>query len=133
MPLFCPTHTFSNPLLHNDLGYLVLARARQELSEALLRGASTPRHRRRFPPLTSVHVALLSPGAEDIAAWAEEASPLVAPEDEDDDEEAEPVDPLPVPPALRMTKCGKCNGIRPPRAHHCMVCGRCILKMDHHW
>ena len=28
--------------------------------------------------------------------------------------------------------CHKCNKERPNRAHHCKVCGVCILKMDHH-
>ena len=28
--------------------------------------------------------------------------------------------------------CKKCKQIKPPRAHHCSVCGRCVLKMDHH-
>ncbi|XWS38497.1 hypothetical protein CRYUN_Cryun19dG0136300 [Craigia yunnanensis] len=28
--------------------------------------------------------------------------------------------------------CHKCNQLKPPRTHHCSVCKRCILKMDHH-
>ncbi|KAL3616549.1 putative protein S-acyltransferase 14 [Castilleja foliolosa] len=32
----------------------------------------------------------------------------------------------------RVRYCRKCNQLKPPRCHHCSVCGRCILKMDHH-
>lgn len=28
--------------------------------------------------------------------------------------------------------CDECNMIKPPRAHHCSICGRCVLNMDHH-
>ncbi|BES99368.1 DHHC palmitoyltransferase [Nesidiocoris tenuis] len=28
--------------------------------------------------------------------------------------------------------CRKCIVPKPPRTHHCSVCGTCILKMDHH-
>jgi len=28
--------------------------------------------------------------------------------------------------------CHRCDGYKPPRAHHCSQCNRCILKMDHH-
>ncbi|CAH1103174.1 unnamed protein product [Psylliodes chrysocephalus] len=28
--------------------------------------------------------------------------------------------------------CEKCRVLKPDRAHHCSVCGVCVLKMDHH-
>jgi len=28
--------------------------------------------------------------------------------------------------------CKKCIAPKPPRTHHCSVCKRCVLKMDHH-
>ena len=28
--------------------------------------------------------------------------------------------------------CRQCHSFKPPRAHHCSVCNRCIVKMDHH-
>mmetsp|Transcript_19093 Transcript_19093/g.73462 ORF Transcript_19093/g.73462 Transcript_19093/m.73462 type:complete len:338 (-) Transcript_19093:1628-2641(-) len=28
--------------------------------------------------------------------------------------------------------CYKCKQPKPARAHHCSVCGRCVLRMDHH-
>jgi len=28
--------------------------------------------------------------------------------------------------------CKKCLGFKPERTHHCSICKRCILKMDHH-
>eukprot|EP01065_Artemidia_motanka_P015634 TRINITY_DN19377_c0_g1_i1.p1 TRINITY_DN19377_c0_g1~~TRINITY_DN19377_c0_g1_i1.p1 ORF type:complete len:300 (+),score=90.55 TRINITY_DN19377_c0_g1_i1:121-1020(+) len=31
-----------------------------------------------------------------------------------------------------MRWCQKCDGPKPPRAHHCSICGACVLKMDHH-
>ena len=33
---------------------------------------------------------------------------------------------------LQATFCDKCNSKRPARAHHCSLCERCILRMDHH-
>jgi hypothetical protein len=37
----------------------------------------------------------------------------------------------------RARRCAKCAGAgKPPRAHHCRRCGRCVLMMDHrasHW
>ncbi|XP_031783588.1 palmitoyltransferase ZDHHC15B isoform X1 [Nasonia vitripennis] len=28
--------------------------------------------------------------------------------------------------------CEQCQVVKPDRAHHCSVCGTCVLKMDHH-
>lgn len=28
--------------------------------------------------------------------------------------------------------CKRCKTFKPSRAHHCSMCGRCIIKMDHH-
>ncbi|XP_075464027.1 palmitoyltransferase ZDHHC3-like isoform X3 [Ascaphus truei] len=30
------------------------------------------------------------------------------------------------------TVCNRCETYRPPRAHHCRICHRCIRRMDHH-
>lgn len=32
----------------------------------------------------------------------------------------------------RYKWCKKCAAPKPPRAHHCAVCQRCVLAMDHH-
>jgi len=28
--------------------------------------------------------------------------------------------------------CKRCNCVKPMRAHHCSICKKCVLKMDHH-
>lgn len=28
--------------------------------------------------------------------------------------------------------CRRCKCFKPARAHHCSICNRCIVKMDHH-
>eukprot|EP00928_Gymnodinium_smaydae_P020821 TRINITY_DN18051_c0_g1_i1.p1 TRINITY_DN18051_c0_g1~~TRINITY_DN18051_c0_g1_i1.p1 ORF type:complete len:370 (-),score=18.59 TRINITY_DN18051_c0_g1_i1:189-1190(-) len=34
--------------------------------------------------------------------------------------------------AATPKKCTKCIKLKPPRCHHCSICQRCVLKMDHH-
>lgn len=33
---------------------------------------------------------------------------------------------------VNWTVCTRCETYRPPRAHHCRICQRCIRRMDHH-
>ncbi|KAK9891692.1 hypothetical protein WA026_015660 [Henosepilachna vigintioctopunctata] len=33
---------------------------------------------------------------------------------------------------VNWTICTRCETYRPPRAHHCRICKRCVLRMDHH-
>ena len=33
---------------------------------------------------------------------------------------------------LNYTKCLKCDVMRPPRAHHCKICRKCVVRYDHH-
>jgi len=35
-----------------------------------------------------------------------------------------------VPPYRKY--CKRCKSFKPIRAHHCSMCGRCVVKMDHH-
>jgi ribosomal protein L40E len=32
----------------------------------------------------------------------------------------------------KKIECRKCNLVKPPRAHHCVTCGGCVMRMDHH-
>eukprot|EP00434_Breviolum_minutum_P021350 symbB.v1.2.018839.t1/scaffold1518.1/size114122/4 len=32
----------------------------------------------------------------------------------------------------RVSSCQKCEVPRPERAHHCSICGKCVMRMDHH-
>jgi len=51
-----------------------------------------------------------------------------------------PSSALPVNPSLvaaeqghqRHAMCAVCQSFKPPGAHHCRICNRCISKMDHH-
>ena len=46
---------------------------------------------------------------------------------------AVPADARPLGDDGEETLCGRCDGFKPPRSHHCRICGRCIVRMDHHW
>jgi palmitoyltransferase ZDHHC3/7/25 len=39
-----------------------------------------------------------------------------------------------IPTMIRKYRkfCKRCKAFKPTRAHHCSICGRCIVKMDHH-
>jgi len=45
---------------------------------------------------------------------------------------------MPIAPArpewqpAKATLCKKCQAPRPERAHHCVLCGMCVMRMDHH-
>ena len=50
---------------------------------------------------------------------------------------ARPLDSIPVEirdqiKTKMVKRCPKCHSVKPPRAHHCSTCGRCVLLMDHH-
>ncbi|KAK9153943.1 hypothetical protein Sjap_001423 [Stephania japonica] len=34
--------------------------------------------------------------------------------------------------SVKSRYCDKCGAHKPPRAHHCRVCKRCVMRMDHH-
>jgi hypothetical protein len=40
--------------------------------------------------------------------------------------------PLTIPPQQMKRLCRRCKAYKPQRAHHCSVCRRCVIKMDHH-
>ena len=33
---------------------------------------------------------------------------------------------------IKCLRCELCNVWRPPRAHHCRICKRCVIDLDHH-
>lgn len=45
---------------------------------------------------------------------------------------AVPKDAQPLVPGGRRRQCRRCHVYKPPRAHHCSMCNRCVVKMDHH-
>ena len=84
----------------------------------------------------------------DPGAVPPDARPLPDPSEQDEDDEpsltassetdpktGEPADlqlGLSATPSKTRRLCRRCKAFKPQRAHHCSVCGRCIIKMDHH-
>ena len=46
---------------------------------------------------------------------------------------ATPLTSRPTQPSGWNKMCSKCDNHKPERAHHCSLCGRCIIKMDRAW
>jgi len=54
--------------------------------------------------------------------------------------DAKPLDEVKLPDAQQEEEslaqpkklCRRCRSFKPARAHHCSICKRCIIKMDHH-
>ncbi|KAF7364839.1 Palmitoyltransferase [Mycena venus] len=67
-----------------------------------------------------------------IVCVVRDPGPVMLEEPQNGDAEAEslinPLDDYSAPGKW----CRKCWGPKPERAHHCSICGRCVLKMDHH-
>ncbi|KAJ7996250.1 hypothetical protein DPEC_G00235150 [Dallia pectoralis] len=45
---------------------------------------------------------------------------------------ANPVEQRTQSPAVKRTRCSLCRAVRPPRAGHCRICGKCVRRLDHH-
>lgn len=45
---------------------------------------------------------------------------------------AVPTNSRPTSPDGWSRECHRCKNFKPDRAHHCSICGRCVIKMDHH-
>lgn len=56
----------------------------------------------------------------------------IPPESNEEDENSETNSLLERRPNHHKRLCRRCNSYKPPRAHHCSICKRCIIKMDHH-
>ena len=70
----------------------------------------------------------------DPGAVPPDAMPLSMQGDEENDYSAEGPNSLQINSPGRNVKriCRRCSSFKPNRAHHCSICRRCIIKMDHH-
>eukprot|EP00698_Gefionella_okellyi_P015584 TRINITY_DN4403_c0_g1_i1.p1 TRINITY_DN4403_c0_g1~~TRINITY_DN4403_c0_g1_i1.p1 ORF type:complete len:281 (-),score=23.83 TRINITY_DN4403_c0_g1_i1:369-1211(-) len=70
-----------------------------------------------------------NPGTVDVLPGSSGAYTAQATRDNDSDTETRMDEDGRI---LEGSFCLKCNTQRPPRAHHCSVCGRCVRRFDHH-
>lgn len=70
----------------------------------------------------------------DPGAVPPDAKPLADELPVSNNNESDAIGLLAMPPQQQPTKklCRRCRSFKPQRAHHCSVCRRCIIKMDHH-
>lgn len=61
----------------------------------------------------------------DPGAVPKDAKPLLSDTQEHDLESNDRPEPF-------KKFCKRCKAFKPARAHHCSLCGRCVVKMDHH-
>lgn len=67
----------------------------------------------------------------DPGAVPPDAAPLADDPSNVASQSGDEADPL-TKPKRGKRLCRRCNSFKPKRAHHCSVCRRCIIKMDHH-
>jgi hypothetical protein len=62
-----------------------------------------------------------------------DAQPLPETEEKIETEEEKQLQSLMIMPTQKGRRlCRRCKAFKPQRAHHCSVCRRCVIKMDHH-
>jgi palmitoyltransferase ZDHHC3/7/25 len=80
------------------------------------------------------------PDAQPIGVTQEDETPLETKLNSPEKSQTDGADPTQVqnyllePPSIPKVKriCRRCKSYKPSRAHHCSICRRCIIKMDHH-
>jgi hypothetical protein len=111
------------------------------IGENGIRSLSTAGHLNRVAFCTIAILAVIShfkAMTTDPGAVPPDAKPVPDPEDEPENEkmmsnnEEEKLVTNILPPQKVRRLCRRCKAFKPQRAHHCSVCRRCIIKMDHH-
>lgn len=80
-----------------------------------------------------IQVSITDPGmptSPEWQAWLEERKDITVPGDHRDEDKQDVHLPVWAPGVVGW--CARCEIYRPERAHHCRICGTCVLRMDHH-